>query len=130
MASVVDIERRVCNRVLLGWEIEVCRLLGDDSEEEFSVLSCKAKDISEGGVSFYGDTLYPKHSVLRLRIPLQAYASMVVAKENQLLKVMGKVMWSRKDVSAGTYATGVQFLNIYEDDFILLNQYIQQILDK
>ena len=130
MVSVVELERRMHNRVLLNWDIEVCLLPGDDSGTEFSVLSCKARDIGGGGISFYGDMLYPEHSVLRLciPIPLQTNPSTAVVQESQLLKVMGKVMWSKKDASAGSYATGVQFLNIYEDDFILLEQYIQNML--
>jgi c-di-GMP-binding flagellar brake protein YcgR len=125
MASAGEVERRICHRVLLNIDIEVCPLPRNDSNTDFSVLSCKARDISGGGVSFYGDVLYLEHSVLRLRIPLTINSSGSRQQESQVLKVMGKVMWSRKDSSAENYATGVRFLNIYEGDYALLESYVK-----
>lgn len=125
MASVGEVERRICPRVQLNIDIEVCLLPGDDSNIEISVSSCKARDISGGGISFYADVLYLEHSVVRLRIPLTTNSSGAKQQERQVLKVLGKVMWSRKDSGAGNYATGVRFLNIYEGDFSLLENYVK-----
>lgn len=120
MKNVLVQERRKKQRVALDIQIDVCLLPGDDVVKELSVLPCRARDISGGGVSFYGEMLYPKHSLLRLCIPLPP--------QRAVLNVMGKVSWSRRNGNAENYATGVQFLNIYEGDFAILDRYVQEIL--
>ena len=114
-------------RVIADMEIEVCQLPGDGAEADILVLSCTARDISGGGVSFYGNMLYPEYSLLRLRIPMNGEPIPEKAKAGDIIKVMGKVMWSRKKKDdAKCYATGVQFLNIYESDFQVLKQFVQE----
>ena len=123
MGNAMEAMNRRHLRVLANMEIEVCLLPGDDSAADLSILYCTARDISGGGLSFYGNALYPDYSLLRLHIPLQAGAS----EADGVIKVMGKVMWSRrKKNDAEGYATGVQFLNIYDGDFELLEKYVQK----
>ncbi len=123
MGNAMEAMKRKHLRVLTNMEIEVCLLPGDDSAAEISIMFCTARDISGGGLSFYGKCLYPEYSLLRLHIPLRAGAS----QPKNAIKVMGKVMWSRrkKNKTEG-YATGVQFLNIYEGDFELLEKYVEE----
>ncbi len=123
MGNAMEAMKRKHLRVLANMEIEVCLLPGDDAAADLSVLYCTARDISGGGLSFYGNCLYSDYSLLRLHISLLAS----ISQPEGSIKVMGKVMWSRKKKDdAARYATGVQFLNIYERDFELLEQYVQE----
>jgi len=123
MGNAMEAMKRRHLRVLANMEIEVCLVPGDDSAADLSILYCTARDISGGGLSFYGNSLYPEYSLLRLHIPLPVDASL----SQNSIKVMGKVMWSRrKKDDTESYATGVQFLNIYEGDFELLEEYVQE----
>ena len=123
MGNAMEAMKRKHLRVLANMEIEVCLVPGDDSAADLSILHCTARNISGGGLSFYGKSLYPEYSLLRLCIPLPAG----VSQPQKAIKVMGKVMWSRrKKDDTESYATGVQFLNIYEGDFELLELYVQE----
>ena len=119
----MDAIKRKHLRVLANMEIEVCLLPEEDSAVDLSILYCTARDISGGGLSFYGNSLYREYSLLRLHIPLLAG----VSQPQDAIKVVAKVMWSRrKKDDTESYATGVQFLNIYEGDFELLEEYVQE----
>lgn len=124
MENSMEAMKRKHLRVLATMAIEVCLLPSDDSAtKNLSILYCTARDISGGGLSFYGNALYADYSLLRLHIPLNGDAS----QTEDVIKVMGKVTWSRrKKNDAEGYATGVQFLNIYEGDFELLEKYVQE----
>ena len=124
MGNLMEEMKRKHLRVLADMKIEVCQLPDDDSlDGELSVLRCTARDISGGGLSFYGNSIYSDYSLLRLQIPLKTGES----HSEESIKVMGKVMWSRKKKDdAAQYATGVQFLNIYAGDFDLLERYVQE----
>jgi len=108
-------DRRKYLRTPLDLEIEVSQILSEDPQLVENILCCKCRDISGDGISFYSMSSYPMQSVLRLHIPL----------DNIHIKVMGKIMWSKKLPTAPTYVTGVQFLNIYEEDFQTLCSYVR-----
>lgn len=127
MGNALDAMKRKYLRVVASMEVEVCLLPGDDSNADMSILSCTARDISGGGLSFYGSTLYPEFSLLRLCIPMNSTTQIGVSNSEDIIKVMGKVMWSRKkNDDAERFATGVQFLNIYEGDFKVLEKFVQE----
>ncbi len=119
--------QRKHQRVIVDMMIEVSLLPSDDSADtDISTFSCTGRDISGGGISFYGDVLYSEYSLLRLQIPLQT-TDANDHEQLEMIKVMGKVMWSRKKKHEDSgYATGVQFLNIYENDFKLLDEYVKK----
>ena len=117
------LEKRQCERVVIDMDIEVCHLPDEDSISSPSVISCRGRDISGGGVSFYGQARYQDESLLRLRIPLCSRNSSQQEERARLVKVMGKVKWCEKNETTSGYVTGVQFLNIYEEDFHLLNDH-------
>lgn len=121
-------ERRVHTRVSLGIEIEVSLVPGEESDAELSPLLCHCRDISGGGVSFYADKKYRAESLVRMCIPLHGSTLPVQEEEQNMLKAMGTVMWCKKNGSAATYVVGVQFLNIYEQDFQMLHDYMQRLL--
>ncbi len=130
MGNAVEAMKRKHLRVLADIEIEVCQLPHEDSKDDLSVLSCTTRDISGGGLSFYGDSLYPEFSLLRLCIPMNSEPFMGTTPGKDIIKVMGKVMWSRKKKDNVTgYATGVQFLNIYEGDFQKLEDFVKNNID-
>jgi c-di-GMP-binding flagellar brake protein YcgR len=124
MGNLMEEMKRKHLRVLADMKIDVCQLPDDDAlDAERSMLRCTARDISGGGLSFYGNSMYSDYSLLRLQIPLRTG----VSQSEESIKVMGKVMWSRKKKNdAEQYATGVQFLNIYAGDFDLLERYVQE----
>ncbi len=108
-------ERRQYSRIPLDLDIEVCQVLSDKAQCTEDGVRCKCRDISGSGISFYSLSLYPLHSVLRLHVLL----------DDINIKVMGKVMWGKQLPISPTFITGVQFLNIYEDDFNMLCSYIK-----
>ncbi|MBU1140730.1 MAG: PilZ domain-containing protein [Proteobacteria bacterium] len=128
MESVDALERREHNRVFFDIVLDVCLLTVDDSGGDFRLLSCRGRDISGGGLSFYAENRYPPDSLLRLRIPLNDNKLSGENEDNNMLKVMGKVMWSKKNGEDSTYVTGVQFLNIYEQDYHILKDYVEKFL--
>lgn len=87
----------------------------EGKSDENSGVRYRCRDISGGGISFYSASSYPLHSVLRLHIPLDELD----------IKVVGKVMWSKQLLIASSHVIGVQFLNIYENDFAALSSYIK-----
>jgi len=107
-------DRRKYPRTPLDLEVEISQLLSEDQQPVEDTCSCKCRDMSGGGLSFYSMHSYPLQSVLRLHIPL----------DDLHIKVMGKVMWYKKLPTAPDYVTGVQFLNIYEQDFKTLCSYV------
>ncbi|MBU0942996.1 MAG: PilZ domain-containing protein [Proteobacteria bacterium] len=121
-------ERREHSRALLDIALEVCLLNGEDSAKDFCLLPCSGRDISGGGISFYAPRRYPPESLLRLCIPLPNTMALGQNGHNNPLKVMGKVMWCKRNREADTYVVGVQFLNIYEKDYHFLNDYVQKLL--
>lgn len=121
-------ERREHTRALLDIILEVCLLTDKDSDGDFSLVPCRARDISGGGLSFYAKDRYPPEALLRLRIPLDSTISLSKKENSNLLKVMGKVMWCKRNGEDNTYITGVQFLNIYEQDYHLLKNYVLRLL--
>lgn len=130
MESIDPTERRGHYRVPLNMDIEVCLLSEEGSKADLSIISCRGRDVSEGGVSFIGETCYQQQSLLRLRIPLSSigFQDESEAEAELLLKVMGKVVWCKKNGDRTDFITGVQFLNIYEQDFKILNEYVKKQL--
>lgn len=127
MESVDPADRRIYRRVPLEISMEVSHLHDEELHSDSLVVSCRGRDVSGGGVSFYGPTRYQNQSLLRLRIHLCSKPSESL-ESAKVLKVMGTVKWSKKDTEAKNFVTGVQFLNIYEDDFNILNEYVQNLL--
>jgi c-di-GMP-binding flagellar brake protein YcgR len=119
-------ERRKYERVALDLEMEVSLLSDPGSDASLSSHQCKGRDISGGGVSFFANSQFQPESLLRLRIAFEPQQVPVDASSEKLLKVMGKVMWSRKNSGSDNYITGVEFLNIYDDDFHYLLEYVNQ----
>jgi hypothetical protein len=127
MGNAVEAMKRKHLRVFAKMDIDVRLVPRDDSDAELSVSPCTARDINGGGLSFYGNVPYPEYSLLRLRIPMNDKSSQESTQDGDIINVMGKVMWSRKKKNdSKRYATGVQFLNIYESDFKLLEEFVQE----
>jgi len=107
-------ERRKHPRIPLDLEVDVNLIPSDNAQPLGDIVCCKCRDISGGGISFYSMDSYPLQSVLRLDIAL----------DELNIKVIGKVLWAQKFSTAPFCLTGVQFLNIYEQDFKELCSYI------
>jgi c-di-GMP-binding flagellar brake protein YcgR len=114
MEEINPANRRQHPRTPLDLDIEVSQVLAEGAHAADDIVRCKCRDISGGGISFYSMSSYASQSVLRLHIPL----------DHTHIKVMGKVMWGKQLPTDPTFVTGVQFLNIYEQDFDTLCSYI------
>lgn len=119
-------ERRKYERVSMELDMEVSLLSDSDSNASLSSHRCRGRDISGGGVSFFANSQFQPESLLRLRIVFEPEQTPVDASSEKMLKVMGKVMWSRKNSGSDNYVTGVEFLNIYDDDFHYLLEYVNE----
>lgn len=125
MEKVNSDERRVYSRASIDMAIEVCHLQKEGPSSEFPIFSCRGRDVSGGGVSFYGQNRYQNESILRLGIPLSDKQKSPQTDCVKILKVMGTVMWCKKNLDRNCYVTGVQFLNIYEQDLKLLIEFVE-----
>ncbi|AGF79345.1 PilZ domain-containing protein [Desulfocapsa sulfexigens DSM 10523] len=128
MEKVDPVERRAYCRVSIDMDIEVCHIQDEGQSFDLSVILCRGRDVSGGGISFYGHIRYTNESLLRLQIPLSTKESTSRTDGVRLLKVLGKVMWCKKNIDTNSYVTGVQFLNIYEQDFKILVDYVHGCL--
>jgi c-di-GMP-binding flagellar brake protein YcgR len=122
-------ERREYCRAPLPLTIGVSVLAADEENTSGTGVSCRGRDISGGGISFYSTARYMYGNVLRIRIALPGSESTAYPTEGRLLQLMGSVMWSKKDSDKERYITGIQFLNIYEDDFNLLSDYVKNTME-
>lgn len=113
-------ERREYRRVPLDMDIGVSLLESEAEASKSDGVSCRGRDISGGGISFYGSMRYQNGNILRLRIALAD------SRSTGALRVLGNVMWCKKHSDTKGYVTGVRFLNIYEDDFQSLSEYVQK----
>ena len=127
MEKVNSDERRAYSRAAIDVEIEVCHLLEKGPVADFPTLFCRGRDVGGGGVSFYGQNRYQNENVLRLGIPLSNKYKSQQADGVKILKVMGTVMWCKKNLERNCYVTGVQFLNIYEQDLNLLIEFVESV---
>ncbi len=127
MESVDPVERRQYNRVPLDMKIEIYHIHDGEPDPEASAAPCRGRDVSGGGISFYSKSRHKHDNLLRLQIPLQPEEHPECDPVG-FLKVMGKVVWCKKQPERGEYLTGVQFLNIYEKDFEILNDFVQNRL--
>lgn len=130
MGSIENAERREHIRARLDRDIEVCVLPGEETQTDISLVPCRGRDISGGGVSFYAESRYQEESLLRLRIPLGNELLDSEAGPKESLKVLGKVVWCKKNGKIKSYVVGVQFLNIYEEDYRLLNNFCSGIAER
>jgi c-di-GMP-binding flagellar brake protein YcgR len=107
-------DRREYPRTPIDLQIEVVQILPEGLPPVEGIGRYTCRDISGGGISFYSMNSFPSQSILRLHLSL----------DELNIKVMGKVMWSKQLVVAPSCVIGVQFLNIYEQDFNALCSYI------
>lgn len=114
----------------MDMDIKVCSLHTQEDDPNLFFSSCRGRDVSGGGVSFFGECRYPQQGLLRLQIPLRppGFPEGGVDLGPSCLKVMGTVRWCKKNSAEDRYVTGVQFLPIYEEDFQLLTDYLLKAL--
>lgn len=77
-------------------------------------------DISQGGLRFYVSEFVPKGTVLKLRLTLKNIFF--------TFEALAKVAWVREEPHKDRYEVGVEFLNISNEDSLLLMGYIKKIL--
>ncbi len=116
-------KKRVHPRIPFKESIQIRPLTDDKNKEELALQSCQCHDISGGGLSVYVEQAYPREVVFRLLIPLNKEAGHLKHESKNTLQIIGKVMWC-KEVKLNSYIIGIQFLNIYKDDFQFLCEYV------
>ena len=121
-------DRRTHERAPLAYRIEVSMLPCETKKHYHKTLSCQCRDISGGGLSFYCAKSCPRDTVVRLSIPIDSQDP-ESPEATTPLDVMAKVVWCKK-IEADSYVVGAQFLNIYEEDFQFLVNYVEAQLSK
>ncbi len=123
-------ERRRFPRIPKAVTVEVVKLLFPLPTKPDSVAL--GKDISGGGISFNSDMPFDAGTSLSLKIHLKGLAEhrkphsyLVDIAQSQPLTALGEVMWCRPNSQTGGWDVGIQFTNIYEDDFKALKQYLE-----
>ena len=117
-------EKRQHKRSPFYLETEVFKIAETQREEESS-LHCKCRDISNGGLSFYSSRQYGKGDVVRVRIKLpESSVNQESGKNVDSISVLAKVMYSNMLAEEQCSVTGIQFLNIYQQDFDILCSFI------
>ena len=81
-----------------------------------------SKDISRDGLRFLVNEFIPKESVLKIKIGLQ--------RVPYSFEVMAEVKWIKKRFSNERYEIGVQFIEVPQEGFLYLEQYIQNTHSK
>lgn len=90
-----------------------------------------SKNISGGGVCFCIDTPYDPEAVLSLKLSIpgwknykKPFSLMFDASSDAPLTAIGEVAWCRKLSGIPGYDVGVKFVDIYEDDYHALINYL------
>lgn len=118
------VEKRKHKRTPFSLEMEIFKVT-ESKEEEGSNIRCKCRDISDGGLSFYSLKHFVKGDVLRVRVILSESRVYEEEKGNiDSIGLLAKVMYSRQSPEKQCQLTGVQFLNIYQQDYDTLCSYI------
>jgi len=94
-------------------------------EEEGSPIHCQCRDLSNGGLSFFSPVQLQKGDIVRVRIILPE-SRVYKGKETNIdsISIIAKVMYSKILHEQQNSLTGIQFLNIYQQDFDILCSYI------
>ncbi len=124
MVNGSEDERREHARVHVDITLEILPLPENQSVSDVTPLHCLCRDISGGGVSFYTTERYSAESLMRVHIPLDGTFFLTPGDKKKTLNALGKIMWCKKNGKSGGYTVALQFLNIYEQDYNILNEYV------
>jgi len=104
------------------------------SAEKSAGKNAISKDITVNGVSLISPERYSVGALLNVEICLEGWQLFLqtVLKRNdgneiKPLVAIGKVVWSQKLPGSSDYQTGVQFLEIEENDFAAFKKYLHII---
>jgi c-di-GMP-binding flagellar brake protein YcgR len=126
MKENLDGERRIHPRVRFIDRIEVSMLPSETNKTHHKTQFCQCRDISGGGLSFYSAHPCPRDTVVRLSILVDNKDETDIDQDT-CLDVMAKIIWCKK-LEEKSYLAGAQFLNIYDEDFNRLIDYVQEQL--
>ncbi len=90
------------------------------------------RDIGGGGICFFFPERVAEETTLSLKIDLKGWAShkkphsrvMDIAAEEPLTAI-GKVAWCRRSQNDNGFDVGIEFVDIYEDDYKALLKYLE-----
>lgn len=123
-------EQRKFTRISKEISIEVNKLSYPISKDPGERRVCK--NIGGGGICISVPRAYEPKTLLSLKISIpgwQGYKkpfSMVLdISSDSSLTAIGKVAWCKKPPDDSGYEIGVKFLDIYEDDYRALTEYLK-----
>ncbi len=95
---------------------------------------CVSKNISGGGICFTISKRYKPETLLNLKISIPGWQSykkpfsriMDIASESPLTAI-AEVVWCQKLSNGSGYDVGIKFVNIYEDDYSALMNYVENL---
>ncbi|MEN8188314.1 MAG: PilZ domain-containing protein [Thermodesulfobacteriota bacterium] len=122
-------KNRAHPRLLFQASIEVRLLSEESSDSRQEVRECWSRDLSAGGLSFADSRPHRLDNVLRITVSFGAPGDSSQESGQDEFHAMAKVVWCSK-FETDSYAVGVEFLNIYEEDFQFLRDYVLQKLEK
>ncbi len=118
----MKLEQRKNNRIVLSVPVryKVFNLdnLEKDVQDQALGLKAALQDLSLGGIQVVSDQAFRPGAVLELEISIPG---------EKLVRSVAKVIWCRTaSGSKGTaFNSGIQFIPIYEEDLLKLNQYLK-----
>ena len=116
-------EKRRYSRSPFHLETDVHKV-SNDSQKIKQSIRCKCKDISDGGFSFFSEEYFKKGDIVRAMFLLPKSRAYEEVGDEESIKVLAKVMYSRQVGNQEQCLTGLKFLNIYQQDYELLCSYI------
>ena len=111
---------------------KVSKKTGDISESKTNPHDLTGKDISFGGLCFYSDTAYEPGTVLAItirisdikddsgRTPMYLMASSIPVRADV------RVVWCKDTDGEAAYEIGVEFMEIYGDDYQILQKHLDE----
>jgi hypothetical protein len=119
----MKLEQRKDSRIVLSVPVhyKVFNLdnLVMDVQDQALNLKAAIQDLSLGGIQVVSDQAFQPGAVLELEIPILG---------DKLVRTVAKVIWCRPAPKPNNaeYNSGIQFIPMYEEDLLKLNQYLKK----
>jgi hypothetical protein len=118
----VKLEQRKNNRIILSIPLRYKVFHMDNLEKEVreQTLNLKAEiqDLSFGGIQVVSNNPFQPGIILELELEIPGH---------RLVRTVAKVVWCKPASSSNgaEFNSGIQFIPVYEDDLMMLNEYLK-----
>ncbi len=123
-----SIEKRKHKRLAFNLKTEICRV-ADIEKEDGKYVDSTCRDISDGGLSFYSSEEYKRGDIVRSKVILPESRWRTEGEEKtDTILFLAKVIYSRFIPTNECTLTGIEFLNIYQQDYDILCSYLVEVM--